>query len=87
MGLLNKLGMHVCDKYVIPQVQGMKLGEDLTKDMPGPVQVIGFLGGLVVGSAVGIMRLWNPVDIFDSLLTPEEEMEERLAKKGHPLGL
>lgn len=87
MGLANKLGMHLVDKYLTTQVQGMKLGADLTEDMPVPLKVVGSFGGLVLGSAVGIMRVWNPVDIFDSLLTPESEMEERLAKKGESLGL
>lgn len=55
--------------------------------MPVPLQAVGFLCDLVLGSAVGIMRVWNPADIFDRLLTPESEMEERLAKKGESLGL
>lgn len=81
MGLLNKVGLHLADKYVATQRQGMKLGTEITKDMPVPFQVVGFVGGLLLGSAVGFVRVGNPIDIFDSLLTPEKELEDRLDRK------
>jgi hypothetical protein len=81
MGLFKKIGLHLGDKYIATQIQGMNMGKELTKDANNVVQVAGFMGGLLVGSAVGIARVWNPFEIADSFLTPEKDMEERINKK------
>ena len=81
MGIFKKLNLHLADKYLATQMQGMKLANETPKDMPAPVQVAGLFGGILFGSAVGIFRLWNPTDIFDSVLTSEKKLEERINKK------
>jgi hypothetical protein len=81
MGFFNKVGLHLLDKYVAPTAQGIKLGMELTENAPAPVKVVGFIGGFVAGNVVGAVRVSNPLDIADSVLTPEGEMEERVQKK------
>lgn len=81
MGLLKKLELHFQDKFGVPTCQGIKLGLELTENAPAPVKAAGFIGGYAAGSVVGALRLWNPLDIADSLLTPEEEMQEKVEKK------
>ena len=81
MGLLNKMRLHVADKYIATQMQGMKMGDDITQDSNKLVKLFGFVGGTVVGSAVGMVRVWNPLDIADSFLTLEEDMEKRIDEK------
>jgi hypothetical protein len=81
MGLYNKFENHLADKYASTQIQGMKLADDLTKNSSTPVKIVGLIVGIIGSTAVGVARVWNPMDIADSLLTPDDEMEERLNKK------
>lgn len=85
MGLFNRFGLHIADKYIATQMQGGQLGMDITKDMPIPVKAAGIFGGLLFGTVVGVARAWNPLDIADSLLTPEKELQERVEKKMNSL--
>jgi len=59
----------------------MKLGADLTEKAPAPVKAAAVMVGSFAGSMYGGFRACNPVDIIDSVLTPEKEMEERVEKK------
>jgi hypothetical protein len=81
MGFWKKVELHVTDKYVSRQVQGMKMGADLTRSAPGAVQVAGLIGGAVAGTVVGAFNVWSPLSIADTVLTPEAELEERLDRR------
>jgi hypothetical protein len=86
MGLGNKAMLHLQGKYALPIAQGMKLGADLTENAPIALKLAAAFGGYAIGTVVGVMRVWNPLDIADSLLTPEAELEERLEKQMKALG-
>jgi hypothetical protein len=87
MGFFKKLELHVHDKFFATTWQGVKVGMDLAENRSDAVKFAAFTAGGLGGSIVGSLRLASPAAIADSILTSEDEMEERVQKKLKAAGL
>jgi hypothetical protein len=87
MGILKKLELHIQDKFFATTWQGVKVGMDLAENKSDAVKFAAFTAGGLGGSIAGGVRLASPSAIVDSILTSEEELEERVQKKLKAAGL
>ncbi|WP_439547772.1 hypothetical protein [Falsiroseomonas sp.] len=81
MGIGSRLAGHIADKGLVTITQGMHLGDEITGNSNVFIKSVGLAAGVIAGGAVAAIRLANPLDIADSILTPEKDMIERVEKK------
>ena len=77
MGIGDKVIFHLGEKYLKTQEDWAEKGVKLTKDQPTPVKVAGLLGGIAVGTAVGVAKVFSPVHIADTAFKSDDEMEKK----------